>query len=97
MKRFLLDGLLVLVLVGIGSAVMKEKPVDDHVIDVKIEEFENEVAKQSTIKPKSEGFRLNQIKQNKAGELAKGTSETIVAIVDTTVEIIASLFAGVTE
>lgn len=97
MKRFMMDGILVLILVGIGSTVLKEKPQTDQLVQYKIEEFEKEVEQQSYVQPKVQGFKLNQLKENKAGQLAKGTSETIVAIVDSTVEIIATLFSSVAE
>ena len=93
MKRFLADGMLIFILVGIGSTLMKEQIT----MQYRIEEFEKSVDEQQIIEPQVEGASLNKIEMNKAAKLAEGTSEVIVQVVDTTVSMITSLFISVIE
>lgn len=97
MKRFLADGLLILVLVGIGSTLMKQQGEENVTMQYRIEEFEKVVDEQQVAEAQIEGASLNKIEMNKAARLAEGTSEVIVRVVDTTISMITSLFISVVE
>lgn len=97
MKRFLADGLLILVLVGIGSTLMKQQGEENVTMQYRIEEFEKAVNEQQIAEAQIEGASLNKIEMNKAARLAEGTSEVIVKVVDTTISMITSLFISVVE
>lgn len=97
MKRFLADGLLILVLVGIGSTLMKQQGEENVTMQYRIEEFEKAVDEQQVAEAQIEGASLNKIEMNKAARLAEGTSEVIVRVVDTTISMITSLFISVVE
>lgn len=97
MKRFLADGMLILVLVGIGSTLMKQQGEENVTMQYRIEEFEKAVNEQQIAEAQIEGASLNKIEMNKAARLAEGTSEVIVKVVDTTISMITSLFISVVE
>lgn len=97
MKHFLADGMLIFILVGIGSTLMKQQGEEQITMQYRIEEFEKSVDEQQIIEPQVEGASLNKIEMNKAAKLAEGTSEVIVQVVDTTVSMITSLFISVIE
>lgn len=97
MKRFLADGMLILVLVGIGSTLMKQQGEENVTMRYRIEEFEKAVNEQQIAEAQIEGASLNKIEMNKAARLAEGTSEVIVKVVDTTISMITSLFISVVE
>lgn len=97
MKRFFADGMLILVLVGIGSTLMKQQGEENVTVQYRIEEFEKAVEEQQIAKAQIEGASLNKIEMNKAARLAEGTSEVIVKVVDTTISMITSLFISVVE
>lgn len=97
MKRFFADGMLILVLVGIGSTLMKQQGEENVTMQYRIEEFEKAVNDQQVAEAQIEGASLNKIEMNKAARLAEGTSEVIVKVVDTTISMITSLFISVVE
>lgn len=97
MKRFFADGMLILVLVGIGSTLMKQQGEENVTVQYRIEEFEKAVDEQKIAEAQIEGASLNKIEMNKAARLAEGCSEVIVQVVDTTISMITSLFISVVE
>lgn len=97
MKRFLADCVLILLLVGIGSQLMEGSAQPKTVIQYRIDEFEKSVEEQHIIQNTASSPRLNPLNENKASRLARLTSEKIVAVVDTTVEIVSSLFLAIIE
>lgn len=94
MKRFIVDGLLVIILVAIGSSFMNqtEKPF----IYEKIDEFEEKISKNEHYESiENQPVKFNHI--NKASQLAKSSGEVIEDVVGVSVELVASIFKALVE
>lgn len=90
MKRFLIDGLLILLLVGIGSSMMKE---DVQTVDQKIDEFDEKML----LDPKKDFEPVREVKLNKASQFAKDSGVLIEEIIGVGVEFVASIFHALVE
>ena len=95
MKRFIMDGVLVFILVLIGSSMMQPQPVS--LLEEKIDSFEQDVVNHKILFPAVEGIEVKEIQMNKASKLAKTSSEFIEKGVRVTVETVASIFMAIVE
>lgn len=93
MKRFLADAFLILMLVSIGSYInQKEKTDMNTVVNKKVEQFEEEVARHKVVKPQSNPVILGNVEDNSATRLANNGSEFVVGAIHGTVGIFSQLF-----
>lgn len=95
MKRFIVDGMILLILVMIGSNVSQSKPIST--IEEKIVHFEKEIARHEILYPVIDGAEVVEIKMNKASQLAKSSSQFIEDGVRLSVETLASIFKAIVE
>lgn len=92
MKRFLVDAFFILLLVSIGSYMSEPQTKED--VNVKIEDFEDQIAKHQPIQQMVEDTSLNKIEDNAVARFAKSSSEIVVDVMDTSVSIVSELFQG---
>ena len=93
MKRFMIDGILILLLVAIGSNLMDKEEMN---LDDKLEEFEGQINNKIPYDP-YDYDPVNEHRQSKAVGLAVKSGEVIEGIVGTGVEVIASIFNAFVE
>ena len=85
MKRFVIDSILILLLVMIGSSYLKEDSMD---VDKKLDQFEERI----------EDDILNyDTSISKATALAKNSSDLIESVVGMSVELITRFFSAIIE
>ena len=85
MKRFVIDSILILLLVMIGSSYLKEDSMD---VDKKLDQFEERI----------EDDVLNyDTSISKATALAKNSSDLIESVVGMSVELITRFFSAIIE
>lgn len=98
MKRLLIDAIFIFIFIYLGTHL---KPDDTKLaeqnVDEKIENFEDIIAQKKEVKPQVSPGTLNEIHENKASQIAKGTSEFIVDMIDTSVQIISEIYKGITK
>ena len=92
MKRFLTDAFLVLLLVSLLSYMSEPKAKSD--INSKIESFEDTVAQRKPVHQMVDDTYLNSINENGASRLAKAGSDTIINIMETSIDVVSELFQG---
>lgn len=95
MKRFILDGLLIMILVMVGSSIMEKEK--DPSISKQIELFEQDIVNHEILFPQMKGESVVEIKMNKASKLAQSSSNLIEKGVRFTVETLASIFQTIVE
>lgn len=98
MKRFLADAALILILVSIGSYI-KHMDSDQSGITLqqKVDSFEEEIAQQHPIKKQVEASGLYEIKENKASQLAKTSSEFVIHGIKSSVSVVSDIFNSIFE
>lgn len=95
MKRFIVDACLLLVLVGIGAYLQKDK-IEKHYenqtayVEQQIDVFEESVAMHQVI-PTFVNQEKN-VKENKAAKLAKTSSDVIVRVIAGTTNVVFKIF-----
>lgn len=94
MKRFILDGLIVLILVSVGSSFMDQQ---EKTVNEEINQFEKEVNQHKTPTQKEMYAPVQDVHLNKATQLAKNSGEVIEEIVGVSVELVASIFKALVE
>lgn len=96
MKRFIADVILILILVSIGSYISHK---DDSSVQQSMEEkrvrFEENIAQEKEIVTTKEIVSLNDIEDNRAGQMAKQSSEFVVGAIHGTVKTVATIFEGI--
>lgn len=96
MKRFLADAALVLILVAIGSYIKNsDSQTTQFSVQQKVESFEDSIASHHEVKKQIEASGLNEIKENKASELAKASSEFIIDGIHTSVAAVSDIFDSI--
>lgn len=92
MKRFVADALLAWMVLALASYIMEQEPKP--VIEERISEFEEDIARHETVKQQVETSRLNPIRENHAARMAQTGSEFVVDVMDTGIGIIAQFIDG---
>lgn len=82
MKRFVIDFVLILMLVMIGSSLTLNEPIDN-----KIEEYEQNLQIPTT--------KINS--KNKVTHIIKKSGEIVESVLEVSVEVISSIFKAVIE
>lgn len=99
MKRFFIDAVFVFLLIAIGSTLQdpasSQKASEN--ITKQVEEFEENVALHKKIEAPRDTPRLNEIEENKASQMAKDTSDFVIDVIDTSVNIVSEIFHGITD
>ena len=95
MKRFLIDLILVLLLVAIGSSFMEQD--SSFSIEQEIIDFENSLEENEQYVSENRGEAVHEVHMNQASELAKNSSDTIKQIVGVSVEVVTSIFKAIIE
>lgn len=94
MKRFIVDSLIVLILVAVGSSFMDQQ---DSSVYEEIKRFEKDVNEHKA--PANNGTYgiVEDVHLNKATVFAKNSGEVIEEIVGVSVELVASIFNALVE
>ncbi len=87
MKRFIIDLILILVLVMVGSSMMQN---EKGTIEQDIKKFDQQFYEKTDTKD-------HTVKLNKASQLAKNSSEMIEQVVGVSVEMVATIFHALVE
>lgn len=96
MKRFLADAALLLILVSIGSYVKNmDQQSFSYTVQQKVNEFEDEIAQQHPAKKQVEASGLNEIKENRASEFAKNSSEFVIDGIRSSVGVVSDIFDSI--
>ena len=90
MKRFLIDMIMVLLLVAIGSSIMNQPVIS---IEDELYEFEEQIKDDWFYEQGFDGYEVVGEKQSKAADLAQISGEIIHLGVEVVVKTIASLFS----
>ncbi|MDE6475315.1 MAG: hypothetical protein K2L08_00455 [Erysipelotrichaceae bacterium] len=98
MKRLLVDIIFIFILIYLGTHISKQDSNHmDQTIEDKITNFEDMVAQKKEIESQIEARSLNEIHENSASKMAKGASEFIVDVIDTSMQIISEIYKGITK
>lgn len=92
MRRFLVDAILILALVSIASYM--QEPAQDEDIENKIASFEQDVAQHKQANPRVDTAYLNEIEENRAAQFAKGASDFVIDVMDTSMSLVKELAHG---
>lgn len=85
MKRFVIDSILIILLVMIGSSYLKEDSMD---VEKKLDQFEERI---------EDDLLKNEQSVSKATTLAKNSSDMIENVVGMSVELITRFFSAIIE
>lgn len=85
MKRFVIDSILIILLVMIGSSYLKEDSMD---VEKKLDQFEERI---------EDDLLKNEQSVSKATTLAKNSSDMIESVVGMSVELITRFFSAIIE
>lgn len=97
MKRFLIDGVLIILLVAIGSSLNQYTQVQSKDMQAKLNDFETKVELHSIVGQESKGMALSQVQENKAGQLGSTVSEFVIEVVGSTLNLVSTLFQDFTQ
>lgn len=98
MKRLLVDIIFVFILIYLGSHISKQDNTPkDQTIEDKITNFEDMVAQKKEVQSQVEASPLNEIHENNASKMARGASEFVVDVIDTSMQIISEIYKGITK
>ncbi len=98
MKRLLIDVIFVFILIYLGTNLKTDNTkILEQNVDEKIENFEDIIAQKKEVKSQVNPVTLNEIHENNASKIAKGASELIVDMIDTSVQIISEVYKGITK
>lgn len=90
MKRIGLEMLTLLLIVSIGTALLKQ-PEDERSLEDKLEAYEQTVEDGVIYRPEKE-VQLLQTEENVAGKLGRSASRFIVSVITSSVEILTGLW-----
>lgn len=98
MKRFFADAFLIFALVSIASYVGKsDESKTQEKLQKQVEKFEENIALQKKIKEPKQTTQLNEIEENKAGELAKKSSKAVIDTMEGAMSLLNQVIQGVTK
>lgn len=96
MKRFIIDGLLIVILVAIGNRFVSVEE-DPFNLDERIARFEKNIEHQEIIMPQIDASPVVDLDLNQASKAALVSGEVIESIVEVGVGIVASVFKAIVE
>lgn len=96
MKRFLADVILILILVSVGSYIThKDDSATQETLEEKRLKFEEDVASSKELNTDNSSVSLNDIEDNRAGKMAKQSSEFVVDTIRGTVKTMSDIVEGI--
>lgn len=90
MKRFVVDGILILILVSLGSALSRQN--ESLTMQQRLDQFNSQVENQQLVGHQSQGIPFQQVDENVAGQLGKQVSDFVIRFVGGSVQLISSAF-----
>ncbi|NBK98033.1 MAG: hypothetical protein EOM50_08445 [Erysipelotrichia bacterium] len=89
MRRFIYDGILLVILVMIGLSISEPETIDQQ---AQLDHFQAQIKSDQVVSEVEKKSSLNQIEENHASSLAKSTSDALKGCIDFTVETLSSIF-----
>lgn len=98
MKRFLADAILVFILISIGSYMLEKDERSEYTrLESEKNRFEESIAKEKNLQIQQRKVVLNDIEENKAGQLAKTSSELVIDVMEGGVKLFSAIFGSITK
>lgn len=98
MKRFLADAILVFILISIGSYMLEKDERSEYTrLESEKNRFEENIEKEKNLQIQQRKVVLNDIEENKAGQLAKTSSELVIDVMEGGVKLFSAIFGSITK
>ena len=89
MKRFILDGFLILIIVSLGSALSRQQEPS---VQQRVDDFNDQVLHHQIVGQQSQGLAVSQIEENWAGQVGENISSMVIRVVSGWVRLISAAF-----